>query len=74
MPYVLNFSSVAHIYTPFLWVIDASVLTEDTKNEYLTYIDHIVKAQLPDRENETELYELVKTYQIHSHSKSCPQI
>ena len=29
------------------------------------------KAQLSVRENEPELYELVKTYQIHSHSKSC---
>ena len=26
---------------------------------------------MPDIENEPELYQLVKTYQIHSHSKSC---
>ena len=70
---MLNFSSgVAHIYTPSYGLfIDAPILTKDTKNKYLTYIEHIVKAQLPDRENEQELYELVKTYQIHSHSKSC---
>ena len=41
------------------------------KIEYLQYIDHILKAQLPDIENEPELYQLVKTYQIHSHSNSC---
>ena len=26
---------------------------------------------MPDIEKESELYELVRTYQIHSHSKSC---
>ena len=65
-----QFRNSPHLHS-FLWVIDAPVLTKDTKNEYLTYIDHIIKAQLPDRENDPELYELVKTYQIHSHSKSC---
>ena len=34
-------------------------------------IYNIVKAQLPDIEKESELYELVRIYQIHSHSKSC---
>ena len=27
--------------------------------------------ELPDKDIEPELYEMVKTYQIHSHSKSC---
>ena len=51
--------------------MNAPVLTKDTKDEYLTYIDHIVKAQLTDIGKESELYELVRTYQIHSHSESC---
>ena len=55
----------------FLWVTGAPVLTKNTKNEYLQYIDQIVKAQLPDIDTEPELYQLVKTYQTHSHSKSC---
>ena len=72
MPYVFNFSSgVAHIYTPSYGLLMLQFSQKIQKNEYLTYIDHIVKAQLPDRENEPELYELVKTYQIHYHSKSC---
>ena len=65
-----QFRGSPHIHS-FLWVIGAPVLTKDTKNEYLQYIDHIVKAQLPDIDAEPELYQLVKTYQIHSHSKSC---
>ena len=46
-------------------------MTQETKNEYLNYIDRIIKVQLPDKDSEPELYEMVKTYQIHSHSKSC---
>ena len=65
-----QFRGSPHIHS-FLWVIGAPVLTKDTKNEYLQYVDHIVKAQLPDIDAEPELYQLVKTYQIHSHSKSC---
>ena len=42
-----------------------------TKEEYIEFIDGIVKAELPNKTIQPELYELVKTYQIHSHSKSC---
>ena len=65
-----QFRGSPHIHS-FLWVINAPVLTKNTKDEYLTYIDHVVKVQLPDIEKEPELYELVRMYQIHSHSKSC---
>ena len=34
-------------------------------------MDEIVKCYLPDKNEEPELYNLVKTYQTHSHSKSC---
>ena len=46
-------------------------MTNETKNEYLNYIDHIIEVELADKDIEPELYEMVKTYQIHSHSKSC---
>ena len=65
-----QFRGSPHIHS-FLWVIDAPLLTKETKNEYLNYIDHIIKVELPDKDIEPELYEMVKTYQIHSHSKSC---
>ena len=35
------------------------------------FIDTIVKVQLPDLTVNPELHNLVQTYQIHSHSKSC---
>ena len=47
-----QFDGSPHIHS-FLWVINAPVLTKDTKDEYLTYIDNIVKAQLPDIEKES---------------------
>ena len=31
----------------------------------------IIKADLPNSNNEPELYDLVKNYQIHHHSKTC---
>ena len=36
-----------------------------------THIYYIENAQLPEPENEPNLFELVKTYQIHSHSRTC---
>ena len=30
-----------------------------------------LNAQLPEPENEPDLFELVKTYQTHSHSRKC---
>lgn len=59
-----------HIHS-FLWVLGAPKLTEVTKQEYVTFIDGIIKANIPDPENEVDLFKLVHTYQIHSHSRSC---
>ncbi|CAB3990516.1 Hypothetical predicted protein [Paramuricea clavata] len=46
-------------------------LTNDTKDAYIYYIDQHVQAYLPDKETDPELYDLVKTYQTHNHSKTC---
>ena len=59
-----------HIHS-FLWVIDAPVLTKETKNEYIQFVDQVIKAALPNLAENPELYNLVKTFQVHSHSKSC---
>ena len=59
-----------HIHS-FLWVKNAPILTKETKDEYIQFIDTIVKVQLPDLTVNPELHNLVQTYQIHSHSKSC---
>ena len=58
-----------HIHS-FLWIIDAPVLTKETKDEYIRFVDQVIKASLPDVNN-PELFNLVKTFQVHSHSKSC---
>ena len=37
----------------------------------MTFIDSIVKAYVPNQSEDPELFNLVTTYQLHSHSKSC---
>lgn len=59
-----------HVHS-FLWVIDAPRLRKEIKDEYTAYFDAIIKVHLPNRNDEPELYNLVKSYQIHSHSRSC---
>ena len=54
-----------------IWTSDCPKLTNDTKDEYIAYIDQHVQAYLPDKETDPQLYDLVKTYQRHNHSKTC---
>ena len=54
-----------------MWVKGAPILSAETKDEYVSYIDSVVKACLPDEESDPELYDLVNKYQIHSHSATC---
>ena len=53
-----------------LWIIDVPVLHKENVNEYIQLIDAIVKACVPDVNENAEFFHLVKTYQVHSHSKS----
>ena len=59
-----------HIHS-FLWVLGAPKLTKETKDEYIRHADQVIKANLPDPERDFDLFNLVRTYQIHSHSRSC---
>ena len=54
-----------------IWTSDCPKLTHDTKEAYIYFIDKHVQACLPDQNQDPELQELVKTYQKHSHSKTC---
>ena len=54
-----------------LWTSDCPKLNSDNKQAYIEYIDKYVQASLPDEQNDPQLHELVKTYQKHSHSKTC---
>ena len=55
----------------FLWVPGGPVLTKDNVDEYRQFIYSIVKAFIPDLNKNPELFHLVTTCQVHSHSKSC---
>ena len=59
-----------HIYS-FSRVLDGPVLIKDNVDEYRQSIDSIVKPFVPDISENPELFHLVTTYQVHSHSKSC---
>ncbi|XP_068758167.1 uncharacterized protein [Montipora capricornis] len=54
-----------------IWTSDCPKLTHDTKEAYIYFIDEHVQACLPDQNEDSELHEIVKTYQKHSHSKTC---
>ena len=40
-------------------------------NDCRKWVDSVIRSDLPDPNNEPALFELVKTYQIHRHSKTC---
>ena len=54
-----------------IWTSDCPELTHDTKQAYIHFIDEHVQACLPDQSQDPELHEFVKTYEKHSHSKTC---
>ena len=55
----------------FIWVISVPKLTLHNVDEYVNWLDNIVSACFPYPKVDFTLYELVKTYQIHRHSKTC---
>ena len=54
-----------------IWTSDCPKLTDDNKQAYIDYIDKHVHAYLPSEKDDPELHNLVKTYQKHTHSRSC---
>ena len=55
----------------FIWVKNAPLLTKETKEDFVKFIDSIVRADLPNKDIEPELHYLVSKYQTHCHSRSC---
>lgn len=55
----------------FLWVIDTPILTKGNISEYVLFIDSIITAFVPKPNEESALFNLIKIYQLHLHSKSC---
>ena len=54
----------------FIWILNAPRLAKSTKLEYATWIDNIISENFPNPKSESELRDLVKTTQIHSHLKT----
>ena len=53
----------------FIWIFNAPNI-ENTA-AYIEFIEKIINAQLPDHLNDLELFDLLKTYQVHTHSRTC---
>ena len=53
----------------FIWIH----ILPNIQNEaaYIKFIEQTINAQLPDPLNDSKLFESVKTYQVHAHSKTC---
>ena len=59
-----------HIHS-FIWILNAPKLSKETKDEYIQWVDSIIRTYMPNSVNEKELFELVKTSKVHRHSKTC---
>ena len=59
-----------HIHS-FLWIKNAPTLTSETEQQYINFVESTVSAKLPDPSEQPDLYNFVKTYQIHTHSRTC---
>ena len=59
-----------HVHS-FIWILNAPKLSKFNIEEYTNWVDMIIHTDLPDPSSEPDLHELVKTYQIHRHSKTC---
>ena len=57
-----------HVHS-FRWILNAPNIQNEAA--YIKFIEQTINAQLPDPVNDPELFELVKTYQVPAHSKTC---
>ena len=51
--------------------IKPGTLTAGNETAYIEFIEKTTNSQLPDHLKEPELFELVKTYQVHAHYRTC---
>ena len=59
--------SSPHVHS-FIWILNPPNIQDEAA--YISFIEK-TNAQLPDPQNDSEHFELVKTYEVHSHSKTC---
>lgn len=65
-----QFRGVAHTHS-LIWTLNSPELTEKTIPKFTIFIDSVIKAQIPDESENKDLHDLVKTYQLHKHTRSC---
>ena len=53
----------------FIWIFNTPNIQNDA--DYIDFIEKTINAQFPNHLNDPELFELVKKYQIHAHSRTC---
>ena len=54
-----------HIHS-FIWILNTT-LPKETKDEYIQWVDSIIRTDMPNSGSDKELFELVKTFQVHRH-------
>ena len=57
-----------HVHSS-IWIFNAPNIQNETA--YTEFIEKTINTQLSDHLKDLELFELVKTYQVHAHSVSC---
>ena len=57
-----------HVHS-FILVFNAPNIENETA--YIEFIEKTINAQLSEHLKDLELFELVKTYQVHVHSRTC---
>ena len=57
-----------HVHS-FIWIFNASNIQNETS--YIDFMEKTINAQLPDHLEDPKLFELIKTYQVHAHSRIC---
>ena len=58
-------------YHALLWIKDAPVIGQDDPDDVLSWIQERITCQIPNKESDPELYNLVTRYQMHKCSASC---
>ena len=54
----------------FICVLNSPKWTKSSIEEYTSWVDNAVRTDLPDPCSDPDLFELVKPYQIHRHSRT----
>ena len=57
-----------HVHS-FIWIFNAPNIQNETA--YIEFIKKTINAQLPDHLKDPEIFELIKFYQVHAHSRTC---